>query len=82
MLIVKVDLSKTNPKPLTFVDLAWIRTGSISDTILDYKEFDDSWEIIRIDFGKIGYFQADKSMIVVNEYDLRFFDFPLDPIKS
>ena len=72
-LVVVIDLGP-DPSPLTYDMLLESRTGSITDTILGHPEFDDLWETITIDSGGHGKIICDKSMIVINEYGMRYFD--------
>ena len=79
ILIIHVDFSEVEPPtPLTLEDLVRSRASRITDEILDYEEYDSYWDVIRIDFGDLGYIEGDKTMITKNEYDLRYFEFPVD----
>lgn len=40
--------------PLTLEDLALSGIGSITDAILELKDYDNLWETIKVDFGAIG----------------------------
>jgi|GEM_PF-756249 len=82
VLTISVDISATDPSPLTYDLLAESRAGSITDTILEYPEFDDYWTSVVVDFGGYGYYEGTKSMIVENEYGMRYFDFPLAAVSS
>lgn len=72
-LTVYVDISKTDPSPLTYEQLAESRTSSITDAILELEEYYDLWESITIDFGKIGKSKNNKSDIEKNEYGSAYF---------
>lgn len=72
-LCVVVDLSKADPAPLTIKDLAISRTQSITDSILEIKEYDDLWKTITIDFGEVGKIINRQDDIVENEYGMRYF---------
>ncbi len=72
-LYIYVDFSKTDPNPFTFEDLAVSRTCSITDSILELKEYDSLWKNIIVDFGEIGHIKNDKSNIKYNEFG-RYFD--------
>lgn len=70
-LIVYVNLSNVDIKfPLE--DLAIARAGDITDTILDFDQYDDLWNEITIDFGYIGKVKKSKSDIVENPYGRYF----------
>ena len=73
ILSIVVDLSKANPSPLTIEDLAISRTSSITDDILELKDYDDKWKEIVVDFGDIGKITNSKEEIKENEYGLRYF---------
>lgn len=60
-LCVYVDFSKADPSPLTLEDLALSRTSSITDAILELKDYDELWETITIDFGDIGHITNSKA---------------------
>ena len=72
-LTVYVDISKADPSPLTYEQLAESRTSSITDAILELEEYYDLWESITIDFGKIGKSKSNKSDIEKNEYGSAYF---------
>ena len=72
-LTVYVDISKADPSPLTYEQLAESRTSSITDAILELQEYYDLWESITIDFGKIGKSKSNKSDIEKNEYGSAYF---------
>lgn len=65
-LCVYVDFSNADPSPLTLEDLAWGRTGSITEAILSLEEYDDLWETITIDFGDIGHITNNKEDVQRN----------------
>lgn len=60
-LCVYVDFSKADPSPLTLEDLALSRTSSITDAILELKDYDELWETITIDFGDVGHITNGKA---------------------
>lgn len=60
-LCVYVDFSKAAPSPLTLEDLAWSRTSSITDAILELKDYDELWETITVDFGDTGHITNNKA---------------------
>lgn len=62
-LCVYVDFSNADPSPLTLEDLALSRTGSITDAILELKDYDSLWETITIDFGEVGHITNNKADI-------------------
>lgn len=72
-LCVVVDMSNANPSPFTIEELAASRTGSITDEILNFKEYDGLWDTITIDFGSVGKVVNKKEDIVENEYGMRYF---------
>lgn len=72
-LCVYVDFSKVDPSPLTIEDLAISRTSSITDTILELKQYDDLWETITVDFGEIGKIKNEKVSLKENEKGGRYF---------
>ena len=72
-LTVYVDISKADPSPLTYEQLAESRTSSITDALLELEEYYDLWESITIDFGKIGKSKNNKSDIERNEYGFAYF---------
>lgn len=78
-LIISIDLSGAKvPEGFTLEDIAESRASSITDSILELKEYDDLWESITIDFGNIGKVKAHKSDIQVEDYG-RFF--PSESLK-
>lgn len=62
-LCVYVDFSNTDPSPLTLEDLALSRTSSITDAILELKDYDSLWETITVDFGDVGHITNNKTDI-------------------
>lgn len=72
-LCITVDLSKSNPEPLTMEDLAISRTGSITDAILELTDYDSQWNTITIDFGDVGKITNSKDSIKENEFGGRYF---------
>lgn len=60
-LCVYVDFSKADPSPLTLEDLALSRTSSITDAVLELKDYDELWETITIDFGDVGHITNSKA---------------------
>ncbi len=62
-LCVYVDFSNADPSPLTLEDLALARTGSITDAILELKDYDGLWETITVDFEEVGHITNNKSDI-------------------
>ena len=62
-LCVYVDFSNADPSPLTLEDLALSRTGSITDAILELKDYDSLWETITVDFGEVGHITNNKADI-------------------
>lgn len=70
---VYVDLSQADPSPLTLEDLAFARTSSITDNILDLTEYEYLWETIVIDFGELGSISNKKDEMVQNEYGMYYF---------
>lgn len=77
-LCVYVDFSKTDPSPLTLEDLALSRTSSITDVILELKDYDSLWETITVDFGETGHITNNKADIENNGFG-RYF--PADDFK-
>ena len=73
-LTVYVDLSQTDPTPLTLQDLALHHNSSITDDILELSQYDDLWDEVIIDFGEIGTVVNTKADIVYNGYGGRYFD--------
>ncbi|MCM1124627.1 MAG: hypothetical protein NC416_18785 [Eubacterium sp.] len=65
-LCVYVDFSKADPSPLTLEDLAWSRTSSITEAILDLKDYDELWETITVDFGATGHITNSKENVETN----------------
>lgn len=53
-LCISVDLSNSDPTPLTIEDLAISRVGSITEAVLELSDFDSLWDTITVDFGEIG----------------------------
>lgn len=72
ILCIYVDISQTDPAPLTLEDLAISRTSSITDAILELNDYDDMWEMITIDFGNIGTITNNKNSIETNDYGRYF----------
>ena len=65
---VRVDIAKADlPSPLTIEDLAVMRTSSITDKILNIKEYDELWDTITVDFGKTGSIKNGKDNIKDSE---------------
>lgn len=71
-LCVYVDFSKADPSPLTFEDLALSRTSSITDAILELKDYDELWETITIDFGDVGHITNSKADMQNNGFGRYF----------
>lgn len=71
-LCVYVDFSNADPSPLTLEDLALSRTGSITDAILELKDYDGLWETITVDFGEVGHITNNKADIDNNEFGRYF----------
>lgn len=69
-LCVYVDFTKKNPSPLTWKELAFSRTTSLTDAILKLRDFDDLWKTITIDFGPIGHIKNDKINMAIEDYDI------------
>lgn len=65
-LCVYVDFSEKDPAPLTLEDLALARTSSITDAILELKDYDSLWETITVDFGAIGHITNSKENMEIN----------------
>ena len=65
-LCVYVDFSNADPSPLTLEDLALSRTSSITDAILELKDYDSLWETITVDFGEVGHITNNKTDIQTN----------------
>lgn len=72
-LFVYVDLSNADPSPLTIEDLAWSRTGSITDAILEHTEYFDYWNTVTVDFGDIGKVTYSQDDVETNEFGGRYF---------
>lgn len=72
-LCVVVDLSNADPDPFLIEELAVSRLGSITDKILDYKDYDGLWDTITINFGSVGKVVNKKEDIEENEYGMRYF---------
>lgn len=53
-LTVSVDLSKADVTIASLEDLAVIRSSSITDAILELKQYDELWNNITVDFGEVG----------------------------
>lgn len=62
-LCIYVDFSQIDPSPLTLEDIAFARTSSITDEILDLKEYDSLWNTITVDFGELGHVKNGKDNI-------------------
>ena len=71
---IAVDLSMAKPSLLTLAMLAENRTASITDAFLEIYEYDDLWDSVTVDFGDIGTVTFFKNDILVNEYNMRYFD--------
>lgn len=65
-LCVYVDFSEKDPAPLTLEDLALARTSSITDAILELKDYDSLWETITVDFGATGHITNSKENMETN----------------
>jgi hypothetical protein len=83
---VCVDLSKADPSPITYEELALNRTSTLTDKILELTQYYDLWDTITIDFGNIGYVKNGKDNIVESEYgpyfDIENFNLITDESKS
>lgn len=77
-LCVYVDFSEKDPAPLTLEDLALARTSSITDAILELKDYDSLWETITVDFGATGHITNSKENMETNGVG-RYF--PADDFK-
>lgn len=73
-LCVHVDFSQVDPTPLTIEDLAFSRTSSITDEILNLTQYFALWKSITVDFGDIGYIRNYNQDIQKNEYGYYYFD--------
>lgn len=71
-LCVYVDFSNADPSPLTLEDLALSRTSSITDAILELKDYDSLWETITVDFGEIGHITNNKADIQTSGFGRYF----------
>ena len=71
-LCVTVDLSNADPAPLTLADLAWSRAISVTETILEFEEYDVLWETVTLDFGETGKVTCNISDVTSNEYGRYF----------
>lgn len=60
-LCVYVDFSKADTSIITIEDLALSRTSSITDAILELKDYDELWETITVDFGDTGHITNNKA---------------------
>jgi hypothetical protein len=75
ILSVYIDLLGTDEKyPGWYADLADIRTSSITDELLNHKEFDDEWDILFFNYKGVGAGVYSKLDIRVNEYDMRYIE--------
>lgn len=72
-LCISVDLGETDSCPIPAKELAFSRTGSITDQILNLYEYDALWDTITIDFGDLGYIKNFQKDIRKNEYGMRYF---------
>ena len=72
-LIVYVDFSNADPSPLTIEDLAWSRTSSITDDILEHTEYFEYWNTVTVDFGDIGKVIYSQDDVETNEFGGRYF---------
>ena len=72
-LVIEIDLSQTDPSPLTIEELAISRTSSITDPILKLTEYYDLWEVITVDFGETGKISNNKDDIQENGYGGYYF---------
>lgn len=77
-LYIKVDISESDPAPLTYAMLAERRAGSITDAILAQEQLDETWEAITLEFVDIGSITLGKADIRSNEFGGRYFDIPID----
>lgn len=73
-LTISVDLSEADTTTISLEDLAVSRASSITDTILDFEQYDDFWNEITIDFGDVGLVRRTKEDITENEYGMRYFE--------
>ena len=73
-LCVYVDFSNVDPSPITIEDLAFSRTSSITDSILELTQYNDLWETITVDFGEFGYVRNGKDNLENNGYG-DYFDY-------
>lgn len=73
-LIVYVDISGAQvPQGFSLEDIALSRTSSITDSILEFSQYDYLCNSIVIDFGSLGQVKNTKANIVDSEYG-RYFD--------
>lgn len=68
-----MDLSGIDTKVLSIEDLALSRASAITDEILELSDYDNQWDTITIDFGKIGKVVCDKNDVIENEYGMKCF---------
>lgn len=69
-LCVYVDFTKKDLSPLALEDLAFSRTSSITDAILELREYDDLWETITVDFGQTGHITNSKENMGIKDDDI------------
>ena len=72
ILNIAVDLSHVDLGFLSIDDLAYSRTSSITDKILEHDKLDSKWEKIVLDFGTAGHIELGKDAIQTNEYGMRY----------
>lgn len=70
-LCIYVDLGG-NDTILAMKDIAFSRTSSITDSILELYQYDHLWDSITVDFGKLGKIVNKKDNIESNEYGRYF----------
>ena len=67
-LCIYVDLSNTDPEPLTIEDVAWTLAGSITDEVLELEQYYSMWDTITVDFGEVGFIKNSKDEIQNDGY--------------
>lgn len=66
-LCVYVDFTKKNLSPSALEELAFSRTYSITETVLELKQYSIFWETITVDFGETGHITNPKENVAMDE---------------
>lgn len=71
-LCVYVEFTRKDSSPQTLQDLAYSRTTSITEAILELEKYNIFWETITVDFGETGHITNPKENVAMDEFGRSF----------